>query len=433
MAQTNIPYGSPLARKIYGAALFARIIQAPSFTRSLTGEAPTQGSAEAKLKGQTAATMPIVRVNDLSKTQGDTVSVDLFDTINGKPIVGDRLAEGKGEKLTSSSQDIRIDLLTKVIDAGGKMTTQRSVHDLRGVAMAQMEGYFPRLYDQLSIVHMAGARGSMTGRDWIVPTASDADFSEIVVNPVKAPTYNRHFVAQEASGSNTLVQGGAALGSVDSTDMMTLEHIDALSLLLDDLEFPLPNVKIADDPAASDEPIKAILWVTPRQWYHMKTVGGVSNTWRTFLQNAWVRKSYGSKHPLFSGEPGLWNGILVRQLPRFTVRFAAGESTQIVTAANRYSATETTQAVNGSLTAGYAVERAILTGGQALAMCYGRNQSSGYYYSFMERKYNFDRAKEIAGDAMFGMSKLRFNFADGAGNSEPTDYGVMAIDSVVKL
>ena len=432
MAQTTVPYGSPLARKIYGAALFARIIQAPAFTRSLTGEAPNQGSAEAKLKGQTAATMPIVRVTDLSKTQGDTVSVDLFDTINGKPIVGDRSAEGKGEKLTSSSQDIRIDLLTKVVDAGGKMATQRTVHSLRGVAMAQMEGYFPRLYDQLSIVHMAGARGSLTGRDWIVPTASDADFADIAVNTVKAPTYNRHFVVDTAT-SGALVQGGAQLGSVGTDDIMTLPHIDTLSLILDDLEYPIPNVKIADDPAANDEPIKAILWVTPRQWYHMKTEGGTSNVWRTFLQNAWARKSYGSKHPLFSGEPGLWNGILVRQLPRFTVRFAANENVNVITSANRYTATESTQAVAAAMSTTHAVERAILTGGQALAMCYGRNNSSGYYFSWLERSYNFERAKEVAGDAMFGMSKLRFNFTDANGNSEPTDYGVMAIDSVVKL
>jgi len=431
MAQTQIPVGSPLARKIYGAALFARVIQAPAFTRSLTGDAPSQGDAEAKLKGQTASTMPIVRVTDLSKTQGDAVSVDLFDTINGKPIVGDRSAEGKGEKLTSSSMDIRIDLLTKVVDAGGKMAAQRTVHNLRGVAMAQMEGYFPRLYDQLAIVHLAGARGSLTGRDWIVPTAADPDFSDIAVNSIKAPTYNRHFVVDTASAGN-LIQGGQQLGSIDSTDIMTLAHIDSLSLQLDDLEYPIPNVKIADDPAANDEPIKAILWLTPRQWYHLKTEAGTSNTWRTFLQNAWARKSYGSKHPLFSGEPGLWNGILVRQLPRFTIRFAAGENVNIVTAANRYSATESAQAVNAGLTAGYAVERAILTGGQALAMCYGRNNSSGYYFSWAERKYNFERALEVAGDAMFGMSKLRFNFTDANGNSEPTDYGVFAIDSVVR-
>jgi N4-gp56 family major capsid protein len=430
MAQTTVPVGSALARKIYGAALFARIIQAPSFTKTLTGDAPNQGSAEGKLKGQTSPTMPIVRVTDLSKTNGDTVSVDLFDTINGKPLVGDRSAEGTGEKLTSSSMDIRIDLLTKAVDAGKKMANQRTVHNLRGIAMAQLEGYFPRLYDQLSIVHLAGARGSLTGRDWIVPIASDADFSDILMNTVKAPTYNRHFVTSDASGG--IEKGGIGLNSIANTDFMTLAHIDTLSLLLEDQEFPMPNVKVADDPAASDEPIKAILWVTPRQWHHMQTEGGTSNLWRTFLQNAWVRKSYGSKHPLFSGEPGLWNGILVKKLPRFTVRFAQNEVTKIVTAANKLTATESDQAV-AAIGTSHVVERAILTGGQALAMCYGRNNGNGGVFNWMERKYDFDRGLEVAGDAMFGMSKLRFNFTNADGSSEPTDYGVAVVDSIVAL
>jgi N4-gp56 family major capsid protein len=442
MAATQIAAGSPLARKIYGAALFARVIQAPAFTRALIGEAPQQGDAEAKLKGQTASTMPIVRVTDLAKTQGDKVSVDLFDTILGQPIVGDRQAEGRGEKLVSSSMDVRIDLLTKVVDAGGKMTAQRTIHNLRGIAMAQLEGYFPRLYDQLSIVHMAGARGSMTGRDWIVPlqfastsgTTLNPDFTDIAVNTVMAPTYNRHFVVNNASKAGTLVQGGQQLGSIASTDLMTLEAIDSLSLALDDLPYPLPNVKVADDPAANDEPIKGVLWVTPRQWYNIQTEAGSSNTWRTFLQNAWHRKSYGTKHPLFSGEPGLWNGILVRKLPRFTIRFQPGEYCNYVSQANQYSAVESAVQVNSGLASNFAVERAILTGGQALAMVYGRNNSSGFYFSWNERLYNFERATEIAGDAMFGMSKLRFNFTDPVtGNLQPTDYGAIVVDTAVQI
>lgn len=429
MSQTNVPAGSALARKVFGAALFARVIQAPTWLKNMTGNAPKQSDAEAKLKGQTTADMPVVRVTDLSKTAGDTISVDCFDTVNGKPLMGDVNAEGKGEKLSSSSMDISIDLSTKVVDAGGKMSQQRTLHNLRGITMAQLGGYFPRLQTQTALVHMAGARGSLVGRDWVLPTAADADFGSIVVNPIKAPTYNRHYVV-DGTG---LVQGGQQLGAIDATDIWTLDHIDALSLMLDDMDIPLQSVKIADDPMANDEPIKAVLNLTPRQWNQIKTnAGGSGNNWRTFLQNAWNRKSAGTKHPLFSGEPGLWNGILVRQMPRFTVRFAQGENTKIITAANRYSATETTQAVN-SMTAGYGVERALLLGAQALGLVYGKNQSSEYFFSWHERKYNFERNLEVAGDCMGGMSKIRFNFNDGQGNQEPTDNGVIVIDSAIKL
>lgn len=431
MAQTSIPAGSALARKIFGAALFARSIQAPTWLTNLTGPAPKQSDAEAKLKGQTVKDMPVVRVTDLSKTAGETISVDAFDTIFGKPLMGDTDAEGKGEALSSSSMDIKINLTTKVVDAGGKMSQQRTLHDLRGIAMSQLAGYFPRLQNQMALVHMAGARGSMTGKDWVVPLASDADYASIMVNTVKAPTYNRHFVVDSTLG---LVQGGAQLASIDSADIWTLDRVDELSLAIDDMEVPLQPVKIGDDPAANDEPIKGVLFLTPRQWQQIKTnAGGSSNNWRTFLQNAWNRKSYGTKHPLFSGEPGMWNGILVRVLPRATIRFAISEAVPHITSANRYTATESNVTVNGSLTAGYAVERALCLGAQALGSVFGKNQTSEYYFSWHERKYNFERALEVAGDCMGGMSKLRFNYQDGAGNVEPTDNGVIVIDSAVKL
>ena len=420
-----------LQRKIFGAALFAQTIRAPGFSRNLTGPAPkNQSEAEAKMKGQTSPDMPFVRVTDLTKTAGNTVSVDMFNTIGGKPIMGDRNAEGKGEKLSSSSMDIKIDVTTKSVDAGGKMAQQATIHNLRSIAMAQLSGWFPKLDDQTSLVHVAGARGSQTGVDWIVPLTSDVDFSEIVVNPVKAPTYNRHYVID---GSN-LIAGGQQLASIDSTDLWSLDHIDALSLLLNDMEFPLHPVKIADDPAANDEPIKAVLYLSARQWQSILTnAAGSSNNWRTFLQNAWNRKSYGSKHTLFSGEPGLWNGILVRKMDRYAIRFLASDTTKIVTAANRYTATETDVTVNAALPATHAVDRAVLLGAQALGNVYGRNQSSEYYFAWHERPYNFDRNLEVAGDCMGGKAKLRFDYPTANGTPEPTDHGVVVIDSAVKL
>ncbi len=433
MSQTSVPVGSSLARKIFGAALFARVIQAPSWLTNITGPAPKQSDAEAKLKGQTTKDMPVVRVTDLSKTAGDTVSVDAFDTIGGKPLMGDVNAEGRGEKLSSSSMDISINLSTKVIDAGSKMGQQRTIYDLRGLAMANLSGYFPRLQNQVALTQLAGARGTMVGKDWVVPTQADADFASIMINPIKAPTYNRHLVVDSAT-VGSLVAGGQQLGSIDSTDIWSLDHIDSLSLLLDDMVVPLNPVNVGDDPAADDEPIKGVLWLTPRQWAQIKTnASGNANNWRTFLQNAWVRKSYGTKHPLFSGEPGLWNGILVKVLPRTTIRFLPGDACNIITVANRYTATESSQTINGSLTSGFGVERAILLGAQALGNVFGKNQSSDYFFSWLENRYNFERSLEVAGDCMGGMSKLRFTFADGAGNMEPTDNGVIVIDSAVKL
>lgn len=427
MAQTSIPVGSSLAKKHFGVALFAVTQRANTLLKNMTGDAPKQAAAEAKLKGQSSPDMPVVRVTDLSKTQGDQVTMDLFNVIGGKPLVGDVNAEGKGEKLTWSSQDARIDLLTKPVDAGGKMAQQRTVHQLRGIAMANLVGYFPRLENQQTLVHLAGARGSQAGVDWVVPRDTDAEFADIMINAVKAPTYNRHFVVNAAA----LTQGGAQLGSIATTDLLKLSHLDELMEMIDDMEFPLQPVKIADDPAAEDEPL--FLLLTPPRVYHALLQDATAgNNIRSFQQNAWNRASYGSKHPLFRGDVGMWNRILVRKMTR-TIRFAASENVKIITQANRYTATETNQAVAAGIGATRAVERSILLGSQAMANVYGRNSGSDHYASYSERLYNFERNYEAMGEIMCGKAKVRFSIPDGLGNNEPTDLGALIVDSVVNL
>lgn len=427
MSQTQVTSGSAQAIKQYSVALFTVTQRQPSLVKNLTGAAPQQSAAEMKLKGQSSPDMPIVRVTDLSKTYGDTVSVDLINIIGGKPIIGDRMAEGKGEKLSFSSMDIKIDLTTKGADAGGKMTRQRTKHNLRSLSMANLAGWFSRWDAQGSLVHLAGARGSQAGTDWVIPAQTDPDFSEIMINSVKAPTYNRHFVCDS---TNTLIQGGLQLASIDSTDVLSLEAIDALSVMLADMEFKMQPIRIEDDPAAQDEPMYLLL-VSHRAWNSIQTKTSGTN-WRTFLQYAWNRASYGSKHPLFKGEAGMWNNILVRKMDR-VVRFNPGDAHQYVAVANRYTAAETAGTVNGSLGAGYAVDRSLLLGAQALGNVYGRNQASDFYMTWYEREYNFGRNFEVAGDAMNGKSKIRFDIPDGAGNLEPTDHGVLVVDSAVKL
>jgi N4-gp56 family major capsid protein len=426
VAQTSIPVGSALAKKVFGAALFATTQRSPTLMKNLTGPAPQQAQAESKLKGQTSPDMPVVRVTDLSKTSGDTVSVDLFNIINAKPLVGDVNAEGRGEKLTYNSFDTRIDLFTKPIDVGGKMAQQRTGWQLRGIGLAALAGYMPRLETQQVLVHLAGSRGSQGGMDWVVPLQTDVDFAGIMVNAVKAPTFNRHFVAN----ASALTAGGQQLGSIASTDVLKLEHFDALRALIDDLDTPLQPVQIEDDPAAQDEPLYLYL-ASPRQYQSLltNTTGAVL---RTFQQNAWVRASYGSKHPLFRGEVGIWNGILVKKQAR-SIRFNPGDSTQIITSANQLTATESAQTVNAGLGAGKAVDRGLLLGAQALVNVYGRNQGSEYYYALHERLYNFERNYECAADSMNGKAKVRFSIPDGAGNNVPTDLNIIVLDTAVSL
>lgn len=206
MAQTYVPSGSSIAVKHYSAALFANTLRGANVLEQLMG--PVDPAALEKISGRTSAGMPIVRIDNLMKARGDRVSFDLVDVIGGEPLMGDVQREGKGVALDFTSQEILINLASKVVDTGGTMSQQRTKHELREIALAQLSGYFPRLDVQESLVHLAGARGSQQGTDWVIPLQSATNFAQIMVNPVKAPTYNRHLVV---NGAN-LTQGGQQLG-----------------------------------------------------------------------------------------------------------------------------------------------------------------------------------------------------------------------------
>lgn len=426
---TQIPSGDPRSVKIFGVMLGAMTQRRKTMGSRLVGPAPTQADAEATLRRQTSPDMPFVRVTDLSRKRGDTVTMDLIHPISGKPIMGSRNREGKGQALKFSTFEAKINKTSQVADVGDDMTQQRTVHQMRPLAMANLAGWFGRTEDQRQMVHIAGARGSVNTIDWNVPLSSDADFAEIMINPVQAPSYNRHFVCD----ASTLVQGGAQLASIDSADILRLEHFDEISTIIDDIPFKPAPVKIADDPAASDEPMYIAI-VTNKQWNGILTnTGANSLQWRTFLQNAWTRKSYGSKHPLFTGETGMWRRILVKTVD-WAIRFLPGDVVAHITAANRYTATETNVTVNAGLGAGFAVDRAIILGAQALGIFEGKNNPlSDTPFAWLERQYNFGSATEIAAESTGGMAKVRHSIPDGQGNNEPTDTGIFVIDSVVKV
>ena len=400
----------------------------PSPINTLSGEMPSHEDAMRKLRQQTTTEMPIVRVTELSKSAGDKVQVDCAHVVKLRPIMGDRNAEGEGAALTYSSQELLIDAATLPISAGGRMSRQRTPHDLRKNALSQLKGGIPRFLWQRCLAHLAGARGRQNGPDWILTTQDDPEFAEQMVNPLRAPTYNRHFVCD----GSVLIQGGAQLASVDSTDSMKLAHIDQLSAILGEQTIRMPYIQIPGDPAAGDDPIKGVLLLDELTWDAIITDTSTANL-RSYQTNAMERAKYGklAMHPLFSGSPLLWNNILIRK-HQYGVRFFAGDTVSHVTAGNRLTATETNVTVAAGLSTTHQVSRSLFLSAQALAMVSGGNQTSEETYSLLENSTNFQRNIELAGEIIGAEAKLRFTLPNGDGNNEVTDFGVMVIDSVVR-
>jgi len=404
---TNIPIGSALARKVYSVGLFTRVQHAPGFMNLLSGEMPKEGSFAAKTKGQTSPDYPIVKAGDLAKGAGDNVSIDLFNILQGKPVMGDQRISGKMMQLTYSSMDVRIDQVRGGADSGGRMTQKRTVHNLRNISMAGLQAWMQRLEDQTSIVHLAGARGSQNTTDWVVPAQTDPDFASIMVNTVKAPTKNRYFAANDATGPD----------DIGTNDALTLQDVDRIVAQLRESPVVMQSVKIKGDDRAWNDPLW-VMFVTERQWLYLQSRTS-QTTWRQAVQYAFERKSSGVKHPLFDAyETIMWNGVLIKRMNRYAIRFNAGDSVVKDTGgADGGTYTEST------VQTAQPVDRAIIVGAQAMAKAYGKS-ASDYFYDWSEEEVDHKNNIETVCASMGGSAKIRFKI-DGA----DTDFGVAVVDS----
>lgn len=404
---TNIPVGSALARKIYSVGLFTRVQHSPGFMNLISGEMPKEGSFAAKTKGQTSPDYPIVKAGDLAKGAGDTVSIDLFNILQGKPVMGDKRIEGRMMQLTYSSMDVRIDQVRGGADSGGRMTQKRTVHNLRNISMAGLQAWMQRLEDQTALVHLAGARGSQQTSDWVVPLQSDGDFSEIMVNTVKAPTKNRYFAANDATTP----------ADIGTNDALTLQDIDRIVAQLRESPVVMQSVKIKGDDRAWNDPLW-VMFVTERQWLYLQSRTS-QTTWRQAVQYAFERKSGGLKHPLFDAyETIMWNGVLIKRMNRYAIRFGAGDNVVTDT-----GGTDGMTYTESTVQTAQPVDRAIIVGAQALAKAYGKS-ASDYFYDWSEKEVDHGNSIETVSAAMCGSAKIRFKI-DGA----DTDFGVAVVDS----
>lgn len=420
---TNIPYGSAQAVTLQSAGLFAANMQRNTVLNRLAGKLPQQSDAEQTIRKQSSNELPIMRCMDLTKMAGDEVTFDLINPMGGKPIMGANMAEGHGRSMSFSQDRLRINQARYPISAGDTMTQQRTPHQLRKLARAMGQSYMDRLADQLTLVHMAGARGFHDNIEWVVPKANDADFASIAINSVKAPTKNRHFMST-GTGIEIIKASGNEI-TLATTDVMNADVVDGIRTVLDSMALPPPPVVFEGDKMAGDAPLRVLL-VSSEQY----TAFVKSTNFRTLQANAMARAQTAGMNPLFMGEAGIWNGILIVKMPK-PIRFYSGDSLRWC--ASYTTETETaTDLVPASFSTSYAVDRAILLGGQALAEAWGKHVKSGVPYFWSEKELDHGDKLELLVGAINGRSKVRF-LIDHGDEQQYTDHGVIAIDTVVAL
>lgn len=392
------------ANKILQAALFTEANRANSMVNMLTEEAPKG----VKVNGgkQTSHGAPVVRVTDLTKNAGDEVNMQIFHQLSGRPTMGDKKLAGRLENLSQADFGLKINQTRHGVDAGGKMSQQRTKHDLKSVARRLLaDGYYGRLTDQRAIIQLAGARGDYTAPDIIIPTADDPEFNEIMINQVVAPTYERHFFGGDATSFEQL----------DAADRFNLGCVDNMALFLAEMANPIQPIRLSSDPTEG-APLY-LLQVTARQWNDFSTSSS-GKDWQAMLAAA-MERSRGFNHPLFRGESAMWRGILIKPYNGMPIRFNQGSTVQVCAANSGNGASV-------AKTAGTTIDRAILLGAQALANAFGSGVEGGTFNQH-EEPSDHGNSTEHSISWTGGIQKIQFK--QRSGNLQ--DHGCMALDTAV--
>ncbi|WPG35310.1 DUF4043 family protein [Variovorax sp. EBFNA2] len=422
--KTHMAVGDPNAMIQQAAGLFATHCARNSTIARLTGKMPKgEAGATATIRKQTTQHMPIVRAQDLGKGTGDEVEFHLLNPVGAKPIMGGKMAEGRGVGMKLSKDRLRVNQARFPVNLGDTMTSIRSPADFRNLGRPVAQALMDKYVDQSLTVHMAGARGFHNNIEWVVPTEADSDFADIMVNPVRAPSKNRHFIADGGVIKPFAVNAGEA--DIASTDVLDMDVVDTLRSYMEQIALPPPPVKFEGDIMADDAPIRVLL-VSPAQYFKFAT----DPDFRQFQAAAMSRAARAQNHPLFLGDVGLWNGILIVKQNR-PIRFYAGDTIRYC--ADVATEVESTCIVPASFGTDFAIDRAILLGGQAVAeaLASAGEKRGGIPFFWSEKELDHGDKLELLIGAIRGVSKIRFEVDHGDGK-QITDYGVTVIDTAVK-
>lgn len=419
--KTHAAYGDKQNMVVQAAGLFATHMQRNSTMQKLTGKMPKgTAGAEATLRRQTTQHMPIVQVQDLGKGTGDEVTFHLLNPMGAKPIMGSNFAEGRGTGMSFTQDKLRVNQARFPIDLGDVMTEIRSPVDFRRLGRPAAQDLMERYVDQTLMVHMAGARGHQNNIEWVVPTNDDPKFNEIMVNRVKAPTKNRHYLAT----GDAIQQFSETAGEIDITtaDMLKMDTVDSMKSMMDQMALPPPIVKFEGDTMAGDDPLR-VWMMSPAQYNKF----AADPAFRQFQAAALARAANAAGHPLFKGQAGIWNGFLIIKMPR-PIRFYAGDEMNYCTSYT--SEAEDKAIVPASFGENFAVDRSLILGGQAIAEAMAAHKGSKMPFFWSEKELDHGDKVELLIGAIRGVSKIRFDVDTGNGN-EFTDYGITVVDTAV--
>lgn len=360
--QTVIGLNHPSAVKRWSATMFSDVARTSYFTNKFAG------------KGQNAST-PIQILTDLERDEGDEIKYDLLCQLEQEPVYGDAVQEGTEEALRYLQDSVRIDQVRCGVNAGGRMTRKRTLHDIRSQARTKMGEWWARWGDEILFMYLAGARG---------------------VNKFlqKSPTFNGYannpFQAIDAAHQ---MYGGdatsfATLASDDGMDLRLVDRLVTRAETLGGEESGIPELQ----PMKIDGEDRFVLLMHKFQEHNIRTTTATGQ-WLDIQKAA--AGAEGQKSPIFRGSLGMYRGVVLHS-HKSVVRFNNAGADSLQPAA-----------------------RATFMGKQAAVMAYG-SPGQGLRYDWHEETRDNGNQVVISSSTINGTKATVF---------EGRRFGMMAADT----
>jgi N4-gp56 family major capsid protein len=349
--QTVIGLNSPQAVKRWSAVMFSDVARSSYFTNKFAG------------KGQNATT-PIQILTDLERDDGDTIKFDLLAQLEQEPIYGDATQEGTEEKLRYFQDEVKIEQVRCGVNAGGRMTRKRTLHDIRSQARTKMSEWWARWGDEILFMYAAGARGV---NKYLQKSLTYNGFGG---NAFQAPDATHRMYGGDATSFNTIA----------SDDKMSLGLIDRLVTRAETMggeEAGIPELQ----PMKVDGEDRYVLVMHKFQEHDLRTSAGVGQ-WLDIQKAA--AGAEGQKSPIFRGSLGMYRGAVLHS-HKSVVRFNNAGADGLQPAA-----------------------RAMFLGRQGIVMAYG-SPGSGLRYDWHEETRDNGNQVVISSSTIVGAKATVFN------------------------
>ena len=313
----------------------------------------------------------LMRITELERQAGDNVKYDLLMQMGNSGVTGDNRMRGNEEALTYYQDNVTIDQLRNA-HAFRRMSQQRTVHDLRLDAKANLADWFADKYDTYMFNCLCGNTSHSFGQ---AATAPDAD---------------HYVVSGDVTNTGTITDDEGNLSSNDQIQLADMDFAKEKAKTFSTGSIPHIRPVMID----GGEYYVIVLHSYSVTDLRLDVANSAYVSWPDIQMYANKR---GLKNPIFDGSLGVYNGMILF------------ESTRVY---------EPTSNVRRNLFLG--AQAGVFAIGNAYPQMSQKRVGKDNLMSWYEDSDDYGNENGIAVGSIFGMKKCVFN---------SDDYGVIVISS----